>query len=132
LLGIPQVEAHLFQTFAVVTYDYLWFIKNKAHHEGLIPNDLVISYTINKNVLEHHFTWKIKLCISCELWQSPPAPFFKINYDTSIRDTFSAQAAVCRDSKGCIIKCFSLISSPYTLIFGEALAARLTKLLGLI
>jgi len=53
LIGIPHAEAHMFQIFAVVACDYLWFTKNKAHHEGLIPNDLVISSTINKTILEH-------------------------------------------------------------------------------
>jgi len=38
---------------AAVTCDYLWFIRNKAHHEDLILNALVISSTINKTVLEH-------------------------------------------------------------------------------
>jgi hypothetical protein len=53
LLGISQAEAHMFQIFAAVTCDYLWFIRNKAHHEDLILNALVISSTINKTVLEH-------------------------------------------------------------------------------
>jgi hypothetical protein len=88
LIGIPQAETHLFQIFAVVTCDYLWFISDKAHHDGLIPNALVILFTINKTVLEHHSTWKTKLAISCEVWQYPSPPFFKINYDTIIRDTF--------------------------------------------
>jgi hypothetical protein len=57
------------------------------------------------------------------LWQSLSAHFFKINYDTAIRDTLSTQAAICKDSRGYIIKYFS----PYTLIFGEALPALLAN-----
>jgi hypothetical protein len=49
----------------------------------------------------------------------------KINYDTAIRDSFSAQAVVCQDSTGSIIQCSSLISRPCTAIYGEASAALL-------
>jgi hypothetical protein len=73
---------------------------------------LYISSTINKTVLEHHAAWKSTLAISREVWQSPSPHFFKINYDTAIRYIFSAQVVVCRDSRGFIIKCVSLISSP--------------------
>jgi hypothetical protein len=124
LIGIPQAETHLFQIFVVdVACDYLWFIRNKAHHDGLILNALIISFTINKTVLEHHSAWKTKLVPSCKVWKSPPSFSFKINYDTTIQDTFSAQVAVCRDSSGSIIKCVSFISSPCSPIYGEAFAA---------
>jgi hypothetical protein len=39
---------------------------------------------------------------------------------------FSAQAAVCRDSTDSIIKCNSLISSPYSTLYGEVTVAILT------
>lgn len=58
-----------------------------------------------------------------------------MNYDTAIRTTFFAQAVICRDSTDSIIKCTSLISSPYSALYGEAtaalLAARLAVSLGL-
>jgi hypothetical protein len=54
MTGIPPAEAHMFQIFAIVACDYLWFTKNKAHHASLIPNVHIISSTINKTVLEHH------------------------------------------------------------------------------
>jgi hypothetical protein len=125
MIGIPQAEIHLFQIFAAVACDYLWFIRNKAHHDGLIPNALIISSTINKTVLEHHSAWKKKLAPIPEVWRSLSPPYLKINYDTAIRDTFSAQSAVCRDSSGSILRCISLISFPCTAIYGEALAALL-------
>jgi hypothetical protein len=60
---------------------------------------------------------------------------FKRNYDTAIRATFSAQAAVCRDSTGSIIKCTSIINSPCSALYSETtaalLAARLAASLGL-
>jgi hypothetical protein len=53
LLGIPRAEAHMFQIFVAVAVacDYLWFISNKAHHEGHTLNAIVISSTINKTIL---------------------------------------------------------------------------------
>ena len=48
-----------------------------------------------------------------------------MNFDTAIRETFSVQAAVCRDSSGKIVKAISQINPPCDPTFGEALAARL-------
>jgi hypothetical protein len=48
-----------------------------------------------------------------------------INFDTAIRDSFSAQAAVCRNSEGRIFHMASQISSPCNPNYGEALAAKL-------
>jgi hypothetical protein len=135
MLGVPPAETHRFQIFATVAFDYLWFIRNKAYHDGTIPNALLISTTINKIAPEHFSAWKTKYDKTPEVWKSPSPPFFKINYDTAIRASFSAQAAVCRDSTGSIIKCTSIISSPCSAPYGEAtaalLAARLAVSLGL-
>jgi hypothetical protein len=131
MIGIPLAEIHLFQIFAAVDCDYLWFIKNKVHHDGLIPNALAISSTINKTVLEHHSAWKTKLAPTPEVWQAPSPPYLKINYDTAIRDSFSTQSAICRDFSGSIIRCISLISPPCTAIYGEALAALLATRLAI-
>ena len=50
---------------------------------------------------------------------------YKVNFDTAIRDNFSVQAAVCRDSKGKIVKAIAQVNPPCDPTFGEALAARL-------
>jgi hypothetical protein len=76
-------------------------------------------------VLEHHFAWKTKLAPTPEYWRSPSPSYLKINYDTAIKYTFSAQSVVYRDSTDCIIRCISLISSPCTAIYGEPLAGLL-------
>jgi len=85
--------------------------------------------------LEHYSAWQTKYDKTSEVWKSPSPPNFKINYDTAIRATFSAKAAVCRDSTGSIIKCTSIISSHYSALYGEAtatlLAACLAASLGL-
>lgn len=54
---------------------------------------------------------------------------FKINFDTSLRDSFFAQTTVCRDFNDHIIKAISQISHPCDPNFGEALAACLATLL---
>jgi hypothetical protein len=48
-----------------------------------------------------------------------------VNFDTTIRDKFSVQAAICRDSKGKIVKAISQVNPPCDPTFGEALATRL-------
>jgi hypothetical protein len=124
MLGFSPTETYRFQIFAAVACDYLWFTRNKAHHDGIILNALIISTTINKIALEHYSAWTTKYDKTPEVWKSPSPPYFKINYDTAIKATFSAQVAVCRDSTGSIIKCISLISSPCSTLYGEATAAR--------
>lgn len=112
MLGVLLAETHWFQIFAAVACDYLWFTRNKAHRDGIILNALIISTTINKTALEHYSMWKIKYDKTLEVLKSHSPPYFKINYDTAIRTTFCAQAAVCKDYTNSIIKCTSLISSP--------------------
>jgi hypothetical protein len=75
-------------------------------------------------VLEHSKAW---LSLGpepvVEKWSPPPQPSFKINFDTAIRDNFSAQAAVCQDHQGKIIKMDTTINPPCQPNMGEALAA---------
>jgi hypothetical protein len=88
-VGIPLLGSHLFQIFAVVECDQLWFARNKAYHDDLVSNALVISTTINKISKEHHFAWKNKSALPLAVWSKPNPPFYKINYDTAIRASFS-------------------------------------------
>ncbi|GLT54398.1 hypothetical protein SLA2020_276000 [Shorea laevis] len=52
---------------------------------------------------------------------------FKINFDMTIRAHLSAQAAICQDSNGCIIRAISQISPPWDPNYGDALAAHLAS-----
>lgn len=90
-----------------------------------IPDVVVISTTINKLAQEYFLAWIHKNKSSFEVWTCPQPPYYKINYDTAIRSSFSAQAAVCRNSSDTIIGCQSLIRPPYSVIFGEATATLL-------
>jgi len=88
--------------------------------------------TINKTVLEHYFAWTTKFDKTPEVWKNPNPSYFKINSDTAIPATFFAQAAVCRDSTGFIIKCIPLLSSPCSALYGEATTALLAARLAIL
>jgi hypothetical protein len=130
-VGIPLFDTHLFQIFAAVACGQIWMARNKALHEDIVPNAMVISSTINRIVKLHHSAWSNKLIPKQVVWEKPASPIFKINYDVAIHPNFSSQAAVCRDSFGTIIGCSTIISPPCTLVYGEAKAAFLACQLAL-
>jgi hypothetical protein len=125
--GIPLADSHLFQIFASVLCDLIWFNRNKALHDGLTPNVLVLANSIKKTALDHHNAWRASSSPVKEKWSPPAAGSYKINFDTAIRDHLSAQATVCRDSNGKIIKAVSQINPPCDPNYGEALAALLAS-----
>jgi hypothetical protein len=55
----------------------------------------------------------------------PQQKSFTINFKLAICDSFSAEAAVCQNSEGLIIKAVSAISTPFDPNTGEALATLL-------
>jgi hypothetical protein len=125
--GIPLADLHLFQIFAAVLCDLLWFSRNQAVHKGEIPDALKLAEKIKKVTSEHFAAWSLKKKIVKEKWSKPPLGFCKVNFDTAIREDFSAQAAVCRDSNGVILKVLSQILPSCSPVFGEALAAQLAS-----
>jgi hypothetical protein len=123
-LLIPQTDLHYFQIFASVACDLLWTHRNKAYHEGTSFDALLLSCTINKVALDHYRAWKaLTSAPSIEKWIPSAPSYFKINFDTVIRDDFSAQAVVCRSDQGRILQTEYIISPPCTSNEGEALAA---------
>jgi hypothetical protein len=130
-IGIPLPDIHLFQLFATVACDQIWMARNKVLHEDIVPNAMIISFTINRIVKLHHSAWSNKLTPKLAVWEKPFAACFKINYDVAICSNFSAQAAVCRDSFGTIISCSTIISPPCAPVYGEAKAAFLACQLAL-
>jgi hypothetical protein len=78
-LGIITKNFDIFQIFATVACDLLWFYRNKAYHDGVTHEALAISRHINKVTLEHHAAWKSKLSIFVEKWAPPLEGIFKIN-----------------------------------------------------
>jgi hypothetical protein len=104
-LHLPIEDHHYFQIFAAVACHLLWTYQNRAYHKGISFDALSTSRQINKVATEHS---KARFSIGpnpmVEKWIPPPWSYFKINFDTAIRDTFSAQSAVCRNHQGKIIK----------------------------
>jgi ribonuclease HI len=124
-IGIPFEDKHKFQIFAAVACDILWFYRNKAYHDSLSFDARSVSMHINKISLEHFQAWHISSQIMDDIWTPPPCEWVKINFDTAIRDSFSAQAAVCRNDKGQILHATTKISNFCTPNEGEAMAAHL-------
>jgi ribonuclease HI len=60
-----------------------------------------------------------------ETWAPPLPNWVKINFDTTIRDSFSAQTVVCHDSGGQVLHMSSQISPSCSSNVGEAQAAQL-------
>ena len=56
-------------------------------------------------------------------WSPPLEGHYKINFDTTIRDHFSTQAAIYRDHTGSILEAVSHISLPCSPSYGEAQGA---------
>jgi hypothetical protein len=124
-LKIPKEDHYRFQILAVVACDFLWSSRNKAYHENLSFDALNLSRKIIKVSLKHMVAWKNISIPLEEECMPPPLQWFKINFDTAIRDNFSAQAAVCQDHLGHIIKMDTKISSQCLPNMGEALTANL-------
>jgi ribonuclease HI len=84
-----------------------------------------VSTHINKIALEHFQAWHSSSQVLLKGWVTPPPDWVKINFDTAIRDSFSAQAVICRDSQGQVLHLSSQISPPCSPNVGEARAAQL-------
>jgi hypothetical protein len=110
--GINYVDSHFFQVFAAVLCDMLWFYRNQAVHKGVIPAVSTIAANIKRVALEHFTAWSSKTHPAKEVWSKPPQGFYKINFDTAIQENFSTQAAICRNSKGEIIKAITQVRPP--------------------
>jgi hypothetical protein len=105
----------------------LWFSRNQAVHKGVIPDPLKLAANIKRVSTEHYVAWSSKKKMVKEKWIKPLSGFCKVNFDTAIREDFSAQAAVCRDSNGVILKIVSQIKPSCSPAVGEALAAQLAS-----
>jgi hypothetical protein len=131
LLHIPSLELHRFQVFAAVACDLLWFHRNKAYHEGMSFEALHLARQIFSTYHQHCDAWSAKLQPIPEKWIRPPLNWYKLNFDTAIRDSFSCQAAICRDHHGRLVKMATQIQAICTPNKGEALAAKLAVSLAL-
>lgn len=125
--GILLEDSHFFffSNLCYVSCDLLWFHMNKVAHKGKIPDIQVLAASIKKIAMDHCNAWKSSYLISVDRWFPSFPSSYKINFDMTIRDSFSAQAVVCCDSNGKILQAISHISPTCDSNFGEALVARL-------
>jgi hypothetical protein len=124
-LNILIAERHRFQVFATVACDLLRFHRNKALHDKNIFNARTVANLITSTFHHHCDAWLDQIDPINEKWIRPPLHWFKINFDTAIRDSFSSQAAICRNHNRHLIKFTSQIQSKCSPNKGEALAAQL-------
>ena len=94
-------------------------------HEGVIPDLSSLASSIKRTSLDHAAAWKSSSPLVKVFWSPPAAGTHKINFDTTIKETISVQAAMCKDSNGHIVKALSQIKPPCDPNFGEALVAYL-------
>jgi hypothetical protein len=109
--------------------DLLWFSKNQAVHKGVIPDVSKLAANINRVSLEHFAAWSSKLQPIKEVWSKPPQGFCKINFDAAIREDFSIQAAICKNSNGEIIKILTQVRPLYNPVYEKAPATQLAGVL---
>jgi hypothetical protein len=75
--------------------------------------------------MEHYNARHPSHPVVTETWIPPTSLWVTINFNIVIRDSFSGQAAICRNSEGRILRMASQIFSPCNPNYGEALAAKL-------
>jgi hypothetical protein len=106
-----------FKFLPMVACDQILLAMNNAFHENIVSNALVISLNINRMVKHCHFAWTNRLVPKIAVWERPSPLYYKINYDAAIHQDFSVQVAVCKNYRGTIISCFTIISSSCSSVF---------------
>jgi hypothetical protein len=127
--GIPFTDSHFFQIYVVVLCDLLWFSRNQAVHKGVFLEVSTPATNIKCVSSEHYAAWFLKLHPVKEVWSKPLQGFCKVNFDATIREGYSIQATVYKNSNGEIIKVLTQVRPPYSPMYGEALAAQLAGVL---
>jgi hypothetical protein len=118
--GISKSDSHLFQIFASVLCDLLWFSRNKVAHDGVISDISSLANSIRRISLNHAAVWNSTSPSPKESWIPPPAGTFKVNFDTVIKDfcsSSSVQKLQRQHHKGHLPN-----QPPCDLNYGEALA----------
>ena len=67
-----------FQIFATVLCDLIKFARNKAVHEGFIPNISILASSIKRTSLDHATAWQSSSPLVKEYWSPPPTGSHKI------------------------------------------------------
>jgi hypothetical protein len=107
----------------------IWFFRNQAIHKRILPDALKLAKNIKRVTMEHFAAWSSKQKLDKKTWSKPPPDCYKINYDAVSSEDFSTHAAVCRNSKGKIIRMLTQFRPPCSSTYDAALAAHLAALL---
>ena len=99
--GIPDVDSNLFQIYAAVLCDVMWFSRNQAVHKGVIPEVSSLVAKIRRVTMEHYAAWSSKLHPITEAWSKPLQSWCKLNFDAANKEGFStfAEIPMVRSSK---------------------------------
>jgi hypothetical protein len=103
----------------------LWFSRNQAVHKRVIPEVLKLADNVRRVSFEHLAAWSQKQHPRKANWTKPPQDWCKVSFNAIIRNSFSIQAAVCRNNRGEIRQILTQIRPPCSQVNGEALAAKL-------
>jgi hypothetical protein len=103
----------------------IWFSRNQAVHKGVILEVLKFVENIRKVSSEHIAAWSQKQHPRKATWTKPPQDWCKVSFNAIIRNSFSIQAAVCRNNRGEIRQILTQIRPPCSQVNGEALVAKL-------
>ena len=71
VFGIPQDDCHLFQIYSSVLCDILWLSRNKAIHDGIIPDSLKLASSIKKAAYAHVAAWLSVPALEVQVWIRP-------------------------------------------------------------
>ena len=116
-LDLNPQDAYTFTLLAAITYDRIWWSRNKLVFDSSPPTSPIdIAVDINKTFFAYSNAWKLKLQPTTSSWEPPPPPGqVKFNFDAAITVSASFPFAVCHDSNGQIISIFIAkepVSSP--------------------
>jgi hypothetical protein len=65
-----MADSHLFQIYAAIFCDLLWFSRNQALHKGAIPEVAKLAEKIKRVSYEHFSAWSSKMQPIKEIWSS--------------------------------------------------------------
>jgi hypothetical protein len=77
--GISVADSHLFQIYATVLCDIMWFSRNQVVHKGVIPKVSSLAANVKRVSLEHYAARPSKLHPIKEAWIKPPQGWCKLS-----------------------------------------------------
>lgn len=108
LLKILEDEMQLFQIFAILAIDNVWFLRNEVIHESVIPSPTWLIHKISKVLLDHTTVWtETQKELKIAHFHLPEDQFI-LQFDIAVRKNGTTTANICRTGSGTLF--FALIS----------------------